>query len=171
MRDFEESTEPVASSVIEKNPYHDVAAVEPCYYFQCLFTADSEIIGYGELDGYYRKEIEVSDGELYLPAGATSTCDRFVVTGGSSPLIEQFVNAIKSGNTLNKMEDGNLVINLDLDDANIDPSSLAGHIMASTPNNPISLGVLQPYLEGKDAGPCTSLVRVLNENPTLSVKS
>lgn len=147
--------------------YTDTAVAEPCSYFQCLFSAAGEIIGYGELDGYYRAETVTGGGEEDSYAGITQTCDRFVVTGGSAPLVGQFHMMIDSGNTLSRLEDKHLVVNLNLDDANLDPA-LVARIRASTTTAPISLGVLQTFREGKGAAPCTSIIRVVNENRALT---
>lgn len=161
-----QSTLPVSDT---QDYYLNTVAVEPCSYFQCLFKASGEVIGYAELDGYYRPETVAGGGEENAYAGQTQTCDRFVVTGGSKPLINQFLDMIKNGNTLNKIVGTNLVINLDLADPNLD-ISLVRNIRSSTIQHPISLGVLQMYQYGKGAGPCTSIVRVVNENKTLSPK-
>ncbi|MHB0865664.1 MAG: hypothetical protein ACYC1Y_02060 [Minisyncoccota bacterium] len=149
--------------------YQDTVALEPCSYFQCLFKASGEVIGYAELDGYYRPEVVTGGGEENAYAGQIQTCDKFVVTGGSKPLINQLLDMIKSGNTLNEVIGTNLVINLNLSDPNLD-TPLVSRIRLSTAQNQISLGVLQTYREGKGAGPCTSVIRVVNENKTLSAK-
>lgn len=160
-------TKPVETNNLDY--YQNTTTVEPCSFFQCLFKASGQIIGYAQLDGYYRSETVIGGGEEDAYSGQTQTCDRFIVTGGSQPLINQFLDRIKSGNTLNKITNGSLVINLDLADPNLD-TSLVEHIRASTSQAPISLGVLQTYIEGKGAGPCTSTIRVVNENRALNTK-
>lgn len=145
----------------------DIISEGSCSYFQCLFNVSGQVVGYAELEGYYRPETVTDGGEENAYAGQTQTCDRFVVTKGSQPLISQFFSMIENGNTLNKTIGSNLVINLNLNDPNLD-ASLVKDIRSSTVQHPISLGVLQTPLEGKGAAPCTSLVRVVNGNRTLS---
>lgn len=142
-------------------------AIEPCSYFQCLFNASGQIVGYANLKGYYQATLATGGGEENLYKNETQTCDRFVIIGGSKPLIDQFQMRIKQGNTLNKIVNGNLIINLDLGDPNLS-SVVVKHIRASTPGQPISLGVLQEFIGGKGANPCTSTIRILNENQTLN---
>lgn len=143
--------------------YGDTIAVEPCSYFQCLFSASGQLIGYGTLEGYYRLETVPASGEDAAIPQPAERCDRFIVTKGSEPLLDRFRSAIAAGNTLSRLEGSKLVINLDLKDVNLDPA-LAARIRSSTEATPISIGVLQTYLPGKGATACTSLIRVLNDN-------
>jgi hypothetical protein len=126
-----------------------------CRQGQCLFTNGSEntVLGLATLEGYFTHVTRAA-------WGATKSCDSFVVTGGSAPLIDFFLALIEASNTVNSKNELNQpVINLDLSGlSELEKQKL----LASSAKQPISLRVLS-FLPPKagEVDACYSFVEIL----------
>ncbi len=106
--------------------------------------------------GYYMQyeKIRVADGFYY----GTTSCDAFVVTKNDNPLIEDLINTVRIGNTVNSiLPDGNLRIHLNFKDIR---AELIEKIKSSTPQNQTTVIMSHKIQEAKDAPPCASFVDI-----------
>lgn len=91
---------------------------------------------------------------------APTTCDCFVVKGGSKELIRYLNAFIESGNSVNfKDNAGNMVINVELDKLD---AETVGLITGSSPKKKIRLFVHTKEPEGTCADACHSFVNILD---------
>lgn len=130
-----------------------------CTAKECLFKSPSQdgtVEGYAVLEGY----IHTYQADNY---GTRLTCDSLLVTGGNKILIDSFKTEIKNGNGLNKIDkNGNLLINIELDDLDTNIKSI---IKSSSASNKILLGVIRTTPQPIGVSTCTNLVDIVHAKP------
>ncbi len=138
-------------SYVYTSPGSGYTLIDKCTSEMCLYEGPEAVEGYGEIEGYYYTYKK----EDFL--GEESICKAVIVTGGSKPLIENLLQWVKDGNTVNgSTEDGKLILNI------YSPPEFQKVISLSTPENPIELSVIRKTPQPRDAPPCASFVDVIS---------
>jgi len=151
--EFDQSKIPPADdkSYVYNPPQSGYTLIGQCTSEACLYEGPDAIEGYGKIVGFYH----TYQKEDFL--GEEIVCTAVIVTGGSKPLIENLLQWVKDGNTINgSTEDGKLILNINL------PTQLQKLTSLSTPNNPVELSVIRKTPEGRGAAPCESFVDVIS---------
>lgn len=151
--EFDQSKIPPSdnNSHVYNPPQSGYTLIGQCNSEACLYEGPAAIEGYGKIIGYHH----TYQKEDFL--GEESICTAIIVTGGSEPLIENLLQWVKDGNTINgSTEDGKLILNINL------PTQLEKLTSLSTPENLIELGVIRKTPEGRGAAPCESFVDVIS---------
>lgn len=149
------SSAPPKPTSVPDGPLQYELADDYCRQGQCLFTdaSGNTVIGLATLEGYFTHVTRSAWGE-------TKSCDSFLVTGGSKPLIDFLLALLKQGNTVNSKNELNQpIINLDLSGlSELEKQKL----LASSAQQTISLRVLS-FLPPKvgEVGACYSFVEIL----------
>ena len=95
------------------------------------------------------------------PLPATTTCSNFTVIGGDNDFIKVFKNIIQDGNTVNKINKNNLVLNIDISNLKAYEKNI---VVNSNPEHPITLKVNVRSMGGRDANYCESSIRIISAN-------
>ena len=110
--------------------------------------------------GYFFKKPTYGEDNPEVPM----VCDTLVVTevtGGEKSLIDEFIEWVEGGNTVDALDEktGNLILNLDLD--NLLQTEIQ-KIISSTAQNTVELQVIDTRTGyGKEATACHSFVNIL----------
>jgi hypothetical protein len=129
------------------------SALDVCDRNECLFKGPESLVGYAVLEGYYTTADRVDWGDVSVK------CDVLTVTGGSKSLISDFIDWVKSGNAVNRLDSKqNLLLNIFLDNLS-DQERLK--IKKSSPANPVVLRVIRTIPQGRAAGSCFSFVDII----------
>lgn len=141
------------SPLLNNNEERKYTPIGECSSESCLFEGGIDNVpeGYAKISGYYIS-YEADDW------GTPTKCDGFIVTDGNETLINHFQAWIKQGNTLNKMINNKLVVNISL--SNID-SDLQKRIKLSTKDQQVELGMLRVTPQGRGASTCSSVINIL----------
>lgn len=130
---------------------------ERCDSTECFLANDSKYVGLARLQGYYKKERR--EAFPSIEEGGQAECDSFVVTGGSKYMIDNFVELVEAGNTVNSRNAlGQPVINLDLGSIQAVEKE---RIVNSNENNHLSLVVFRPYVGDHGVGSCYNMVDII----------
>ena len=124
-----------------------------CTLDECLTSiSNDDIYGTANISGYYVSSIKkVFDKK--------STCDEFVITGGSLRLKEYFSDLVKAGNTVNRLDaEDKPVININLSNLTV---AERGRLIRSTVNHSVAITVLKRTEAGAEASTCFSFVDIL----------
>jgi hypothetical protein len=126
-----------------------------CNNENCLFVTEAEsdfLIGVAAVSGYY-VQLERSAFEQ------TKRCDSFIITAGSSALIESLLSLIEHGNTVYIKNDlGQPIISLDL---NTLPEAEKQQLISSSAFNPVSVVLLATPPRPQGAPVCFSHFEIL----------
>jgi len=126
-----------------------------CNNENCLFVTEAEsdfLIGVAAVSGYYA-QLERSAFEQ------TKRCDSFIITGGSSVLIQSLLSLIEHGNTVYlKNDPGQPIISLDL---NTLPESEKQRLISSSASKPVSIVLLATKPNPQGAPVCFSHFEIL----------
>ena len=109
------------------------------------------------VNGYFFRKNTIDWGEVPV------TCDTLIVTGitgGDKSLIDEFIQWVKNGNTINALDEktGNLILNLNLNKLS---QTEKQRIVLSTLQNKVELKVIDTRSEGRGAPACHSFVQIL----------
>lgn len=136
-------------------PTHETEQEQRCNKQECLFKSGEDLVGFASLQGYYKKY----DGTKWEWGNQQVSCDSLVTTGGSEKLINEFKKSIESGNTLNKIIDDELLININLSNLTSTEKAL---IEQSSPTNPVEIGVIRELQAGRGVSTCYSLFGIIS---------
>lgn len=105
--------------------------------------------------GYYTKYVyeRIYDGAYY----GTTSCDAFIITKNDNLLTQDFLAAIKSGNTWNKLTSDGIRVNIAFDYVS---TSTISKIRQSSFNKQIEITMRKRTPDAKEAPFCASPVRV-----------
>lgn len=127
-----------------------------CNKEECLFKSAEEYVGYAKLKGYYQPY----DGTKWEWGNKQVTCDSLLVTSGSEILINRFKEFIQHGNSLNKLIDNNLHVNIHLAELSFEEKRL---LQQSNATNQVELAVIRRWEEGRGASStCYSLIDIIS---------
>ncbi len=133
--------------------------ISGCSEDECLMQVgdgyNGYVVGVGKLKGFYRVVQRSAWGE-------TRDCDTLVMLGGTETLLNEYMNLIEQGNTVNNLDSQNRIqFNLDLSQIT---ATERDKILKSTEATPIELVVLNPLPGGKGVPACYSFVEILKSN-------
>lgn len=129
---------------------------EFCETKSCLFSSDNlGIAGIAEVKGYFIKHKR----EAGFEENKMVECSAFVVTEGPKPLVDDFLNLVDQGNTINyKNEKGQLVLTIDPETL---PSPEKQKLMKSTENAMATIQIVRVAGFGRSLPACGSVVDLL----------
>jgi hypothetical protein len=128
-----------------------------CSEEECLFENQGSdkgtVEGYAKLIGYYQK----FTGTYF---NHPVTCDAFVVTDGNQTLIDNLIEKIANGNTINSLTENNeLLLKIPLKELNQNEQSI---ILNSSISNPVELKVIRKSPEGRAGMACEGFVKIIS---------
>lgn len=126
-----------------------------CGKKECLMKYDNNYYGFAVLQGYYKQY----DGTKWEWGNQQVTCDSLLPTGGSEKLITEFKEFIEAGNTINKIIDGNLLINIDLSELTSAERTL---LEQSSLSKPVEIGIVTRFSGGRGVSTCYSFFDIVS---------
>lgn len=93
----------------------------------------------------------------YEDWGEMAVCDGFVTIDGTESIIEEFRNSIRDGNTINKILDNQLVVNLDISGLNEEQLNL---LKSSSSDSPVEVSARKRILRDMGASTCFSFIEI-----------
>lgn len=149
-------TQSIASPTIAESTSMQNPENTTCHKEECLFNVNGSYLGFAILKGYYKKYDATDWGNQKV------SCDSLLTTDGNEKLINEFRKSSESGNALNKIIEGQLLINIDLSDLSATDKSL---IEQSSLEKQVEIGVIRRFEGGMGVSTCYSLVDIISVKP------